>query len=346
MRSTLFALILLAAHALVAAEGFKTAGIVLYQPDEVLRERFASADVLAEYFKKVEAATEEHFKQHSKPANLDLVIAIKPEYRVKCWLRYTDASLDKELTALRKKIEAIKPLKITGGPFAFVVQGQLAGGVKNASNDGNRPPIPDEWKAVAEKAKEPLRLPDDFLKLLWPDLPGETSSVAVPCKPIEFIKQILEPTGGEIERPKHWFYTEGHHGQTLMWTISAEDNSKGRYVTGVRIQLFIGVKEQTRQTPEEFIRDFVKGKKAKVDVLEECDETDQGMFKRICLEVEEGDFHILYSLFWANDMDMAAVSIAGTSKDLWSRHSATFDKMSKFKAIDMKHLEKKAAETK
>lgn len=338
-------LLLLVQSTAYCAEGFKTAGIVLYQPDDVLKERVGSANVIADYFKKIEEVTEEHFKQHAQPANLDLVIAIKPDHRVKCWLQCTDTSVSKELGALRKKLEAIKPIEVTGGPFAFAVRGQLAGGVEVKNEDGNGPPIPDEWKAAAKDVKESLMVPDGFLKLVWPDLPGEKSSVAVPRKPVEFIKQILEPTGGEIDRPEDWFYTEGHHGQTLMWTISAEDNSKGRYVTSVRIQLFIGVKEQTGQTPEEFIREFVKGKKAEADVLQECNETDQGMFKRICLEVEEGDYHILYSLFWGNDMDMAAVSIAGTSKALWSKHAATFDRMSKFKAIDMKHLEKKAAES-
>jgi hypothetical protein len=341
-RTLLF--LLLVQSTAFCAEGFKTAGIVLYQPDDVLKERVSSADVIAEYFKKLEAVTEEHFKKHARPANLDLVIAIKPDYRVKCWLQCTDASLSKELADLRLKIEAIKPIEVTGGPFAFAVRGQLAGGVEVKNDDGNGPPIPDEWKAAAKDVKESLMVPDGFLKLVWPDLPGEKSSVAAPRKPVEFIKQILEPTGGEIDRPKDWFFTEGHRGKTLMWTISAEDNSKGRYTTGVRIQLFIGVKEQTGQTPEEFIRAFVAGKKEKVEVIEECDATDQGLFKRICLEVVEGDYHILYSLFWGKEMDMAAVSISGTTKALWSKHAATFDRMARFKAIDMDHLQKKAAE--
>lgn len=337
-------LLLLVQSTAYCAEGFKTAGIVLYQPDDVLKERVGSANVIADYFKKIEKVTEEHFKQHAQPANLDLVIAIKPDHRVKCWLQCTDTSVSKELGALRKKLEAIKPIEVTGGPFAFAVRGQLAGGVEVKNDDGDHPPIPDEWKAAAKDVKGSLIVPDGFLKLVWPDLPGEKSSVAVPRKPVEFIKQILEPTGGEIDRPKDWFYSEGHRGKTLMWTISAEDNSKGRYITGVRIQLFFGVKEQTGQTPEEFIRAFVAGKKEKVEVVEECDATDQGLFKRICLEVVEGDYHILYSLFWGKEMDMAAVSISGTTKALWSKHAATFDRMSKFKAIDMKHLEKRAVE--
>lgn len=339
----LFVLSLLLANA-SGVDGYKTDNLVLYQPDEVLRERVPSAQALADYYKQVEALAEEQFKQHSKPADLDIVIAIKPARRVKCWFICSDEKLDKELADLRKKVEAIQPLEISGGSFAFAIRGQLAGGLEAKDAKLSGQPIPVEWKEAAKNVKKPLRLPEGFLKLVWPDLPGEASSEEVTPKPVEFVTQVLEPTGGEIVRPKDWFYAEGHHGKTLMWTISAEDSSKGRYVTGVRIQMFAGVKEATGKSPKEFILDFVKGKKDSAKVLEECDETDQGLFTRICLEVEEGDFHVLYSLFWGNEIDMAAVSISGTKKELWSKHSTTFNKMSKFKLIDMKHLEKSASQ--
>jgi hypothetical protein len=46
-------------------------------------------------------------------------------------------------------------------------------------------------------------------------------------------------------------------------------------------------------------------------------------------------------LFWGSDeLDMAVVTIAGTTKDLWDTYSPAFDKMSAFELIDMKRLEK------
>ena len=47
----------------------------------------------------------------------------------------------------------------------------------------------------------------------------------------------------------------------------------------------------------------------------------------MCIETEEGPHHILYSLFWSNDLDVVVVSIAGTTKELWDtlssfRHSS------------------------
>ena len=103
----------------------------------------------------------------------------------------------------------------------------------------------------------------------------------------------------------------------------------------------MGVKEGAGKTPEEFIRDFVSEKKETVDrVVKDCPASVQGLFTRVCLETEEGPHHILYSLFWGNDMDIVIVFTAGTTKELWEEHAATFDKMAAFELIDMKRFEK------
>lgn len=160
--------------------------------------------------------------------------------------------------------------------------------------------------------------------------------------PTNFVQQILEPTGGKIQRPKDWFYVEGHRNSTYMWTISREDSSKAAYTTGVRIQTFVGVKKGTGKTPKEFVEDFVSKKKKAADkVVKNCGESRQQLFTRVCLETEEGQYHILYSLFWGNDdLDIVVVSIAGTNKELWDTYSPVFDKMSDFELIDMKRFEK------
>jgi len=153
--------------------------------------------------------------------------------------------------------------------------------------------------------------------------------------------QVLEPTGGKIFRPKGWHYAESHRGPTYMWTLSREDSLKGPYVTGVRIQAFMRVKSGTGQTAEQFLRDFMAEKKRSAQkVLSTCAAEDQGLFTRICLETEEGDNHILYSLFWGTRIDVAIVAIAGTTKSLWPTYSPVFNKMSSFELIDMKRFEK------
>jgi TonB family protein len=161
--------------------------------------------------------------------------------------------------------------------------------------------------------------------------------------PTEFVTQVLEPTGGKISRPKEWFYVEGHRGPVYVWTLSREDTTGGKaYTTGVRIQLFSGVKDGTGKTARQFVLDFVDAKKKEAaKVIETCDSMDQGVFTRMCLETEEGTHHILYSLFWGSgDLDMAVVMIAGTTKELWGTYEPAFDKMSALELIDMKRFEK------
>jgi hypothetical protein len=154
----------------------------------------------------------------------------------------------------------------------------------------------------------------------------------------EFVSQILEPTGGKIQRPKGWFYAEGHRGPTYTWTISREDTSGGgTYTTGVRIQVFTGVVGGTGKTAEQFVFDFVAAKKDQAErLIGTRDAHDQGLFTRIGLETEEGPHRILYSLFWGNSgLDIAVVSIAGTTKELWPTYAPTFDIMAAFDLIDM-----------
>lgn len=156
--------------------------------------------------------------------------------------------------------------------------------------------------------------------------------------PTEFVTQSLEPTGGTILRPKDWFYVEGHRGPTFMWTLSREERSAGGpYTTGVRVQAFTGVLEGTGKTAEQFIQDFAAARRGLAErVISAREPQDQGLFTRIGLETEEGPHRILYSLFWGNNgLDMAVVSIAGTTKELWPTYAPVFDRMASFELIDM-----------
>lgn len=158
--------------------------------------------------------------------------------------------------------------------------------------------------------------------------------------PREFVTQVLEPTGGKIQRPKSWFYSESRNEVSYTWILSREDASNGAYTTGVRIQTLVGVQEGTGKSPKQFVSDYVATKKKEAKVLKTCDEKDQGMFTRVCLETEEGPHHILYSLFWGNKVDIVVVSIAGTTKELWDTYASTFDRMGAFELIDLKRFEK------
>jgi len=163
-----------------------------------------------------------------------------------------------------------------------------------------------------------------------------------PIAPTEFVNQVLEPTGGKIMRPKDWFYTESHGGPSYVWTISREDASKGPYTTGVRIQVLEGVEKGTGMSPKQFVLLTVAARRdIATKILNTCPEQDQGLFTRICLETEEGPYHIRYSMFWGNRrIDIVVVSIAGTTKELWNTYAPTFDRISAFELIDMKRLDR------
>lgn len=159
--------------------------------------------------------------------------------------------------------------------------------------------------------------------------------------PEGFVLQIMEPTGGKILRPKGWVYNEAHRESSWMWTISKEDTHGGKvsYDTGVRIQAFMGVLEGTGKNPEQFMKDFVSKKREAADKIhKDCDPVDQGLFTRTCIEVTEGDYRILYSVFWGNNIDIAVVSIAGAKISDWEANSKFFDAMSAFELIDMKRF--------
>jgi hypothetical protein len=101
--------------------------------------------------------------------------------------------------------------------------------------------------------------------------------------------------------------------------------------------MIVGVHEGSGKTPKQFVLDYIKLKRNEAKVLETCRENNQGMFTRVCLETEEGPHHLLYSLFWANDIDIVVATIASTTKELWETYAPTFDRMmNRFELIDMK----------
>ncbi|MEM1060190.1 MAG: hypothetical protein AAGK14_13155 [Verrucomicrobiota bacterium] len=161
--------------------------------------------------------------------------------------------------------------------------------------------------------------------------------------PAGYVAQILEPTGGRILRPEDWHYQERHRGKRYDWVIAQEDleANKGRYQTGVRIQCFIDIEENTALTPKQFMLAEYQKVKAKADrVVRYCEEQEDGIFTRICLETIEGPYHILYSYFWmSSGGDLAVVTIAGAPKEEWDNHRETFDTMQSFELIDMRRFE-------
>jgi hypothetical protein len=167
---------------------------------------------------------------------------------------------------------------------------------------------------------------------------------------VEYILQVLEPTGGNVERPSSWYFNEHHSSiNSLRWVISKENYEYGGYETGLAIQFMIGAQKSSglplnkvmQQTLEHIAR---AGKE-----LSRCEPENIGFFTRQCLEVEEkqsregGDivFHVQYSFFWNIEMDMAAITIAGSPVELWDENKEIFNRMSKIELIDVNRFKAK-----
>ena len=209
--------------------------------------------------------------------------------------------------------------------------------VNGAAETTRQMPYPKEWAAAFKSKSMAVEIEaEDVVRMVWP------ATAAVEPRPTEFVMQVLEPTGGKVRRPKDWFYTESHSAPSYTWILSREDATQNPYTTGVRIQTIVGVKNGTGKNGKQFILDFVEAKKKEASkIIKSCAAEDQGLFTRICLETEEGPYHILYSLHWGNnDFDVIVTTIAGTTKELWDTYSPTFDKMSAIELIDMKRFAK------
>lgn len=161
--------------------------------------------------------------------------------------------------------------------------------------------------------------------------------------PDGYVLQRLDPTDGRIAKPKDWFYASSGTQNGWLWTLSAEDPSKGGYETGLRIQLFVGVEKATKRSTEIFAQNFLQQKRNSTKVVGECPVIDQGQFKRQCIEVIENiqrperlaPVHILYSVFWGTKLDMVVVNTFGAPEGKWQSVADASKVMAKAEIIGL-----------
>src|SRR5579862_1620198 len=255
----IFASICITGWAAGTAKGFKTASLNIgYMSQRELGER-VTVDDLAAYVKKLEAVCTKYFAGTTARENLDIVVVARPDGKSRVWfVSSRGAAAEKKRDTLRARLESVPAPKVSGGAIAFDIQGQIAGGDSKPAQEPGPPPIPAEWKQALSKQKEAMIF-DKALAQIWP---GSEAVAAANMPPPGFVNQVLEPTGGHMFRPKDWFYKEDHHDSVFTWIISQEDTSKGGdYVTGVRIQAYIGVQKTQGKPAKDFIADFVESKK-------------------------------------------------------------------------------------
>lgn len=159
--------------AAIAAEGgagFKTVTVVLYQPDEVLRNRVPSIEMLADFLKRLERVCSEFFDRAKTPEILDVVVAIKPGRRLRIWfVSPSRRQRDEQLNLLRQALEAVEAPDIRNGPVAVAILGAIAGAQRKVPDPkAFAAPIPKEWKQAMKMAGRGI-VPDDVLRVVWPE---------------------------------------------------------------------------------------------------------------------------------------------------------------------------------
>src|SRR5437763_589197 len=128
------------------AAGFKMDSTVLYQPDATLRARLGSGEDLAAYIKRIEAACTAFFASETTPEQLDIVVGLKPQKKVRVWfVSSRRTSQDRSLITLRKKLEAIAPSPVHAGPVAFALRCTIA-----SAPPSKEIPMPKEWRPKGE----------------------------------------------------------------------------------------------------------------------------------------------------------------------------------------------------
>jgi hypothetical protein len=161
----LIACLKISATVALAAVGFETETIVLYQPSDVLEERLPDFAKLADYIKRLQDVCQRFFAATASPETLDIVVALRPGRQSRIWfVSSVQATPDAKRKSLRKNLEKVTPCDVTSGSIAFAIAAKIAGGDGKKRKDI---PMPLEWQKAAER-KGNVIIPDGVLDAVWP----------------------------------------------------------------------------------------------------------------------------------------------------------------------------------
>jgi len=231
---------------------FELDSIVLLNPMEEFGQRTGSVTVVAGYINNIKAAfgkiADTAYADDKTPHNGLIAVAVRPNGTSKFWVDIGDESQEELATKLQQAMPESGTPQVTGGPIAFMLNIKIWGGVEKPKTEQasavQQPSMPIQWNEALGDNEKPLQIPDGLLPLVWPvddsenDAHEETTLV-----PEGFVLQSLDPLGGSILRPKDWHFSRSGSNQSIVWTISKEPLKPG-YTTGVRIQLFVGIRHQ------------------------------------------------------------------------------------------------------
>jgi len=133
-----------------AATPYRTEGMVLLQPEFVLKERVTSIESLAGYVKAVQSSAGEALSDTTPtPASGYLVLAVRPGGQSMVWLDFNPALPEPVAARLRTAILAVPAFEARNG---VVAKGF---------------PDPPEWSKAMEGRDEPMEI-GDLVDKVWP----------------------------------------------------------------------------------------------------------------------------------------------------------------------------------
>jgi len=301
----------------VADELLELSFVQLMQPENVVDER-TDAQTLAAYIQRVESAAREAIRAvPGASRNGYLVLAARASGRSRVWIDFNPS--DASDAAIINAVEALAAPAVSHGTVLIAIGLQVRG----AAPPARRSPSPAAWRE-AMHGREGSFSVEQVVDIVWPM--SEAEAAARPD--FDYVEEALDGLGATIERPRDWHVARTTKGWPT-WTISLEDTADGHgYQTGMRVQWLSPIREITGQTPKQLVEEFIKSRKANANKVIDCGEQEAGSLTRACLETVEGDFHILYSMFYANrKADFAIIITTGAPIDLWERYAPVFARM-------------------
>ena len=153
------------------------ASLRLYQSSDELYACFGNdPKPLVAYAKNLEVQAAAWEKLLRPPAQgLLIVVGLKPGKRSRIWCESAlSGNIDPEAIKTLERELAILPAPEVRGPVAFAVQMRLLGReveVQRSSADDAKgfPEFPKRWAELAARRGQPLKIPEDVFRALWPD---------------------------------------------------------------------------------------------------------------------------------------------------------------------------------
>lgn len=146
--------------------------------------------------------------------------------------------------------------------------------------------------------------------------------------PNGFEVQRLEPLGGEVLKPKGWYFNVTGTKDAAVYQIAKEDPKKGQFETGLTINIIPGIRAKTGEPTTGYIPYFYNKKKKSGRVVSTDPVTQQGKFTRFAFLVDEeltlrgkkNVHRISYCIFASDETDLLIMMIFGCPRDEWPKN--------------------------